>query len=115
MQSAFPALKGAVIDGAAATDVGRLVGGEPRAEGVIGLVVPDTHHAFLRHVAEVQAVGRRDHAAGHGLAGKRDVGAAPGPVAAARGALLELGQPERYAELRRYAACRAEPLLDACR
>src|SRR5574340_796447 len=62
-----------LVDGAATADVRRVLGVQTRAKFMIRRAVPDGHHAGLRHGAEIDAIGRGDHAAGHRLARVGDV------------------------------------------
>ncbi len=70
------------INRARLTDLGRRFCGEPIAERLVGLPVPVRRDALLRHIAEVNAVGRGHHAARHGKSLITDVRSSPGPVAA---------------------------------
>src|SRR3954469_24308700 len=88
------ALESAVVDGAAAADLGRIVRGKACAEGVVGLVIPHVCDAVLHYVAEVQAIRRGDHAAGHRVAREAEVSAAPRPVATAWAALRDVRQTQ---------------------
>jgi hypothetical protein len=68
-----------MVEGAGSADVGRIVRGEAGAKCLERLAVPDSFHALLSHVAEVDAVGSGDYAARHGVAPITDVGAGPRP------------------------------------
>src|SRR3954447_9157278 len=75
-------LESAVVYGAAAADVRRVFGVKPCTERLVLFAVPDTRYALRRHVAEAHSIRRGNHAARHGLARERHIGAAPWPVAA---------------------------------
>ena len=63
------------------------------------VTIPDLLHAVVEHVAHVGPVGRRDHAAGHHVAGVADIAAAPRPTAP-----LAAGRPGGCPRLRCAAA-----------
>src|SRR5690242_7881750 len=77
-------LERAVVDRARLADLRRIVGAEAGAKLLVSRAVPGRLDALLLDFAEVDPIGRGDHAAGHGVAIVADVAAAPGPIAALR-------------------------------
>src|SRR5262245_12264936 len=75
-------LESAPVDRAGAADFRWRLGRQGGAESLVSRAVPDGRDTLLGHVAQVNAFGRRDHAAGHGQSLVTHVGAAPGPIAA---------------------------------
>src|SRR5919204_2521333 len=69
------------IDGTGTAQLRRLLRCQPVAKCVVGRALPGLQGALLDDVAEVDAIRRGDHAAGHGIALVAEVGPRPRPVA----------------------------------
>src|SRR5437764_7368448 len=110
------------IHGTGAAQLRRLVRCQLVAKCLVGRAVPGLQGALLYDVAEVDAIRRRDHTAGHGIALVADVGPRPRPVAplgtgsAGRvDARPGAWETQVHAQLSCHVPRRAEVALDALR